>query len=371
MKKFFLPFLALVGATTLFQGCIKSSTSIDESQVIQTPYSLFFTDNSGAMFVSNDGIRYKTVVASDGYPDHALITDGANIVRIKKNIMTSTNNGATFNFSYGPPDLAAEGFVDALGNSKTLNQSMIINIPKWGHTYVASREITTGQNYFGMAGSVAGSIYLSWGPQNFYDTIEVIDASRPVWVTSFTSTKSDTLFAFSAITQTTMYRSGPANTWAKTYATTPIPLDSTKAWYSLGHIGNRIIVIDNKGTAVANGGSPAYYSDDRGNSWIAYSGLPSGTPLNCISTPFEQICLVGTEGKGLYTLNMNTNTFQRIGNGLPADCVVRNIAFKENIYKNGNKKQYVYVATNSGIYQSTDLGFNFVKTIPGNYTTIY
>lgn len=141
--------------------------------------------------------------------------------------------------------------------------------------------------------------------------------------------------------------------------------DTMQAFFSIGHLNNRLFAIDN----IGNRG--IYFSDDFGVNWFTVSGIPAATPLMCIESPFEEICLVGTDGKGLYKLNPNTNVFEPCNNGLPTNCVVRNIAFKENIFKDGTKKQYVYLATNSGIYQSTDKGNSFVLTIPGNYVNVY
>jgi hypothetical protein len=57
--------------------------------------------------------------------------------------------------------------------------------------------------------------------------------------------------------------------------------------------------------------------------------------------------------------------------GLGTNITVRNIIAKERTYKNGVKEQYVYIATDQGIYQSKDGGVNWVRTIAGNYVTVY
>jgi hypothetical protein len=51
--------------------------------------------------------------------------------------------------------------------------------------------------------------------------------------------------------------------------------------------------------------------------------------------------------------------------------VVRGVVGKENIYKNGNVSKFVFVATNRGLYKSSDLGENWTKVVGGNFTAIY
>ena len=373
--------LLYFGALTLltsafFFSCTKTASTINDSQAIATPYSLYFTDVNGALYNTNDGKTTKVIFTSNGSNSRSFVTYGNNILWIMDNLYASTNNGVNFNFSLGSPDLAMDGFRDVNGKQCGLNQSMMINVPAWNDAYVATRTVGGG-NYFGMAESYSGGVYMTWHPEVLYDTVAIVAPNFGFYASSFTFLPNSTLIAYSACSQTCMHRSGSATTrW--TYkpadsATTPFPpsLDTSKGWFSLGHINNRAILIDNKGTAMTNGFSAAYYSDDNGLNWSAYTGLPANTPITCIASPFEQVCLVGTDGKGVYLLNPNTNSFQPSNNGLPSNVTVRNIAFKQNVYKNGTVQQYVYLATNQGIYQSADLGADWVLTIPGNYVTIY
>ena len=72
-------------------------------------------------------------------------------------------------------------------------------------------------------------------------------------------------------------------------------------------------------------------------------------------------------------LNTNTNTFLPSNNGLASNLTVRNIAYKTNIYKNGNNinNNFVYIATNQGIYMSIDNGNNWTLAFAGNYVNVY
>jgi hypothetical protein len=138
-----------------------------------------------------------------------------------------------------------------------------------------------------------------------------------------------------------------------------------KPAYCFGHFNNRVIALINN--CVSHG---AWYSDDTGRNWTAYPGLPQNDLL-CIGAPFEETCLVGTRGAGLYVLNTQTNSFQQCINGLASNLTVRSIAAKQNTYKNGTVITYVYLATDQGLYQSRDGGITWTRTLDGNYTAVY
>jgi len=285
-----------------------------------------------------------------------MATSGENLLVVKPNVYYEINNAANFNVSYGYP--AQYKHLGVNGEVLPLNQTMIINSPAWGHMYVASVD-PDPTNYFGIAWTTQNGIINSWSPENYYDTDHIVNLPRCAM--SFTQMENGTMVCIDTLGNCFYRHSATlADRWEE--GGTALPANG---YYSAGHINNRIIAIDTKG---ANG---AYYSDDLGTSWNSISGLPTGRPLLSISSPYEQVCLVGTDSAGVYVLNEGTGSFQPANSGLPPYTVVRGIAFKENIYKNDTKQQYVYLATNTGIYQSVDMGLNWVKTIPGNFVAVY
>ena len=70
-------------------------------------------------------------------------------------------------------------------------------------------------------------------------------------------------------------------------------------------------------------------------------------------------------------MNVNTHAFQPCNNGLGNNLIVKGIAAKENIFKNGTLEKLVYIATNRGVYKSSDNGQNWVLIKSGNFTAIY
>jgi len=207
----------------------------------------------------------------------------------------------------------------------------------------------------------------------------------PVKITSMTLLPGDVVAGYDAVRNRNFYKTGIDVRWRECTGggtvpyvgnpliTTGSPLPLTpsadndvlySSMFSYGHFNNRLIAIDVLGQ---KGG---WFSDDTGRTWAQYSGLPTNTPLWCVNSPFEQICLIGSQA-GLYMLNQNTNVFQPSNNGLGTNVIVKGIAFKENLYKNAQHEKFIFLATNKGLYMSKDMGQNWTLTYQGNFTAIY
>jgi hypothetical protein len=386
---------------TVLYGCTKKMNGIDNSQIIETPYSLYFSDTAGALYNSNDGKTIQKIVfKADGVPCRAICTINNNLLWAKNNLYISMNNGKNFNHAFD--SLAYYRGYACNGLYIDLNQSMIINIPSWNESFTVTNDIDPNNflgvvfslNYDGILGSWWLDIPDSLGQMGNYGDA---DPNYLIRMTSFTYMPNGVLAGYDAHSNRNFYRT--QNTLWNECSANPDSNDAggfgignkanrsgiqlphhdrpfkttrdTTARYSYGHYNNRLIAIDN----INCNGNGAYYSDDTGRTWTQYPnvgayGLPS-KPLLCIASPFEEICLIGTDSAGLYMYNSNTGTWQQNVNGLGKNLVVRNIAFKENVYKNGTRVKYVYLATNQGIYQSTDGGKNWTLTIKGNYVAIY
>jgi hypothetical protein len=85
---------------------------------------------------------------------------------------------------------------------------------------------------------------------------------------------------------------------------------------------------------------------------------------------FGQVLLVGTSQYGMFRVG-NGTIFEQVNNGLESNLIVRNITANSDIYKNKAIKQYVYIATNKGIFRSLDLGANWIMVKPDNTVLIY
>jgi hypothetical protein len=381
----------VVAILASLHSCTKKVSGIDNNQVIETPFSLFFSDTAGALYSSNDGKTIRsTLFHADGYPSYAICVANNNLLWGKNALFLSGNNGVNFNHAFDSfghyPGVACNGF------PINVNQSMMIDIPDWNRVYTVSFEPWAG-NYLGLRFSLSSGQQGTWWTEGRPDTEgncgNYGDEPYTITMTSLTMLKNGVLCGYDGMHNREFYKTEPF-LWKETtanpdsinhpgagipgrYSGSPLPhcdvfsgsFDTT-ARYSYGHYNNRLIAIDLKNCA-ANG---AYYSDDTGKNWFHYSGLPN-KPLLCIASPFEETCLIGTAGAGLYILNTNTGVWQQCNNGLGSNLIVRNIAFHKNVYKDASVKKYIFLATNQGIYTSTDNGLNWTLTLPGNFVNIY
>jgi hypothetical protein len=388
------PLFSIFGLLTLIavgvHSC-KKTEGIDNNNVILTPYSLYFADTAGALYKTNDGRKHEGVVfPPDGRFTRALTASGNNLLWAKSYLYVSNNDGNNFSLTYD----SLSRFIGLSCTSDTayMNQSMLVNLPRWDNRVYTMSSSSSTNNWMGLVASDNNGNIRTWNFSASYDTFGV--GTMPIRMKSLTMLADGTLcgLAYSGpadgdlINHRNFVKAGKddniyANRWKEVTANpknlpyvfmgnmsgTPLPPYGTytaTGFFTLGHLNNRLIAID----ATCNYG--AWYSDDKGANWRPYGGLPTGTPLLCIEAPFEEVCLVGTAGKGLYILNVQTDQWEPNNKGLASNLTVRSIAAKQNVYKNGTVRKFIYLATNKGIYESSDGGRNWTMTIGGNYVSV-
>jgi hypothetical protein len=362
MLHYYLRYLSacLLSMCIVFSACQKRTNGIVNNQVIETPYSLFFADTAGTLLNTNNGDSInKIAFYPDGFPTRAICVADTNLIFIKRNLYLSFNNTNQFNHAY---DSVPSYPLLAVNNLPfDLNQSMILNAADESRVYVVSVD-PSPTNYLGVAYSLKNGILGSYILDTLVDSSVLKRGGSTI--TSLTELTNNVLIGYDAVKNRVFY---------KTSATTPWYEDTTNnlpvgGWFSLGHYNNQVIAIDNSGRY------GAWYSNDQGATWTQFTGLPANRPLLCVASPFDQVLLVGTDSAGVYILNTNTGgagTFQSDNYGLDNYVVVRGIASKQNLFKNNTNQEYIYLATNHGIYQSVDRGQHWIKHIVGNFVAIY
>lgn len=381
----------LLSLMALGTNSCKKTEGIDNNNAILTPYSLYFADTAGALFKTNDGRTHAGVIfPPDGRFTRAVTASGNNLLWAKSNLYVSNNDGKNFSITYDTVSRFAN--ISCTYDSVYLNQSMLVNLPRWDNRVYTTSSATSPNNWTGLIASDNNGNIRTWNFNASYDTFGV--GTMPVRMKSLTMLADGTLcgLAYSGpsydnqVNHRNFVKAGKddniyANRWKEVTANPenipyifmgnmsgrPLPpygpYKDTGFFY-LGHLNNRLIAIDAKCKY------GAWYSDDKGANWQPYSGLPIGTPLLCIEAPFEEVCLVGTAGKGLYILNVQTDQWEPNNKGLASNLTVRSIAAKQNVYKNGTVRKFIYLATNKGIYESADGGRNWTLTIAGNYVSV-
>jgi len=157
----YLTFGLLVAAIISIYSCTKKVNGINNDQVVETPYSLYFSDTAGALYNSTDGKTIKTIFNPDGFPCRAICVDNSNILWAKTNLYASINNGVNFNHAYD--SLTQNPFKSCNGLNMDLNQSMMIDIPDWSMAFTTSTYNSFSENYLGVVFSLnVGGILGSW-----------------------------------------------------------------------------------------------------------------------------------------------------------------------------------------------------------------
>ncbi len=334
------PLLLLLIAALAVSSCRKEN-GIDNNKVVLTPYGVFFGDKVGLLQNTNDGLSYRTFnsLKGDGAIMRSIIVSAENIILIKKNLFVSDNNGLDFNQGKG-----------SAVNPTANWASMILDVPGFGtappRIYLAST-VPNGVQYSEDHG-------VTWTQESTTSWGSITGAN----VSSFAYTPNGFLFGMDQ-TGANLYLKHGSLMWNQSANATGLP---NGIWY-LSSFNNTVLAIDR------NGAGGVQYSNDTGLTWTKYAGIPGNQQIYACSAPLGQTLLAGTDSAGVYRLS--GGVFVQSNNGLKPFTSVYGITGKQDTYKNGIIKRYVYIATNFGLYRSEDLGQNWVLAMPGDFRTIW
>lgn len=338
-KVYLLPlllFTAITG-TLVGSGCRKEN-GIDNNSVIRTPYGVYFSDRLGALYGTNDGKTYKSVFPTDGYTSRTtLCTSGENILWVKKNLHLSEDNGLNFN----QPKVNSAYITPPTGLRWN---SIMLDVPRFGTVYAANANSGTG-----VASSRDNGV--TWS-----DDAPLFSG---VTIQSFTQTKNGNVYAIDNTGGLIYEKTAQLSPWTQVTVAAPLPAGS----YQLSHFNNALVAAD------ATGANGIWYSNNGGQNWDQYVGMPTNQEIFSVNAPFDQVLLAGCDSAGVFRLN--GNSFVPSNNGLTPFTKVYGIVGKQDMYKNDKVIQYVYIATSNGLFRSEDLGQNWTLVRAGDYRAIY
>jgi hypothetical protein len=322
------------------QSC-KKENGIDNNNVITRPYSLFASDTIGTIVKTNDGKSFTTAFPGDGRHARAIVVSGPNVVMIKNDqAYYSENNGNIF--------------LDV----KLTNYQAPIDVP-WNSfiKYVQSHNRIIVTNVLSGVGQTS---YSNSNGQSYMPDTNYVPHDKPNALRTFAQLDNGNLFGFSPTGSINNFsalymREGVDEPWKPVETDLPMPFE-----WQLTNYGNSLIAYD------YNSGEGAYYSTDNGKKFNKISGLPLSTKLTCAWGGFE-IVVIGTP-KGAYLYK--NGKFEASNSGLDVNTAVYGVVGKQNIYKNNETRNFLFLATSTGLYKSEDLGRTWVKVRPGIFTAI-
>lgn len=319
------------------QSC-KKENGIDNETVIKKPYGLYIASANGELLNTNDGDNYLTLFPVDRFPMRSLVYSDSGIFFIKKNLHYSLNNGRDFNVSTTNVAPSVSPWQNGMWSAFDQQRIYVASILGSGVLFSTDE----GKNWFEDSKWDAGIIAFG--------------------ISSFSQLKNNALFCHSNTTDSIYKKDNAGDNWSFVPQVN-IPPPTTGNYY-LSHFDNTLLMTDQTGV---NG---VYYSNtpNSGLTWAKYPGLPNRL-LHATAAPFDEVLLVGTDSFGVYRLQ--SGQFVPSNNGLENSTTVYGIVGKDNVYKNGARRRYIYLATNKGIYRSEDLGQNWIQVKPGNYVAVY
>lgn len=337
--------LALVAFSALvIQSCGKREPLVvDNGQIIIKPYSLYIVDTFGQITNTNDGNTYRTVFDPSGLPGRAIATSGENVIWAQSNGLWSLDHKDNTTLQFNPIriDISPIAF----------NQSMVLDVPDQHRIYMA------GNQGKGVIYSDSNGKANTWKVDNAFSPT----LSGSVLMTSFALLDDGAVAGYDYVNNRTFIKSDVNAFWEEK-KNTGLP---TGGKFFISHLRNTLVAAD------SSGAKGIFFSEDKGNSWKPYTGLPTGAQVLCMQPVFGQALLVGTVRDGLFRLPLNSTNLEGVNSGLDAGAVIRGIASKSNLYKNDRIVELVYLATDKGIYRSLDIGVTWFLAKPDNSVLIY
>lgn len=342
MQKRFLPSVLLASFISLvaLQGCKKENgLGVDNDKVVKTPYSLYVANSEGWLINSTDGERYSSIFPPDGYAPNLIITSGKNLLFLKENLHLSENNGKNFN--------------PVFSNVKKFPwQTMAYDFLNHKRIYITSNT-AKGISYSDDNGK-------TW----VEDTNWEVNLPPSFEISSFSGLGNGALYSYSNVNNVLFRKDNAGALWRPVTMEGLFPVDGTA--FFLTSNNNTLYLTDH------NGIGGVWYSEDEGLHWtrIGQNQLPMNHHWNCAASPNGgKTFLVGTDSMGVF--RADNGNFVSATVGLEKNTTVYSMAVKRNTYKNDVTRNYVFIATNIGIFRSEDNGLTWDKMSFGPYDGKY
>ncbi len=339
------------------ESCTRSN-GIDNNQVITKPYTLYFVDTNGVIYNTNDGDRIALERGPDGLPASSLHTSGQNLLMRKRNgtnlFVSDGGHGENLNFNPNYKSI----------NPAAFGQNIAVNIDNYvddttDRLYVASNQ-GAGVVYNDSNGNV-GSVWLQ-------DSDDGLAGNSSI--TSYAYTRNGKLFAFDDVSRNIYMKENKDAKWVKKGGG-GLPASGSGRLY-IGDYGNNLIMTGIEAASDVG----VWYSSNDGDSWDKYTDIKDaeGTVIDDITAacaPFGKVVIATTLDNGVWRFSGESATWEYSSFGLEKGTRIYAITAQRNVFKNEAVREYVFIATSTGVYRSDDLGQNWIRIKEGIFTAIF
>lgn len=338
-------------AAFALQGCQQPNNPGPDDGYVLKPYALFIVDDMGQVYSTTDGERFRSWTGTGGLPARSIYTSGHRVLWIAQ---TGTD------LHVSEPDTAAGENLNSNPSYKFLNlaavgPSAVISLPGFNDTpqagardrvYVAS----------GSGKPVAWNDY-NGNPDSVWIHEDGADGLTVSSVTSFAQLPNKKVFAYDDATRSIFVKENISTKWASKQGN-GLPAAGTPTYLTTK--GSDLVVATIKAPA---GSAGIWVSNDEGDNFTKQPDIVSGgnvvSDITSVTGAFGKVLIAATESNGIWRLG-GQGTWEPTF-GLKEGTVVHAIMSKYNVFKSEQKREYIYAATNTGLYRSDDLGLNWIR----------
>lgn len=344
-KHFSAHWLVLALLPFAFSSCEKYN-QVDNSATVKLPYVLFIGGYNGVVQKTNDALSYNSLFNTDNSITRQIIVADSNIIYLKQHVYVSTDDGKMFVRSNG------------LNKIPYINELRKYYLPNTGLYDKGEKRVYICANTDAdLIGN--GDLYVSTDAGKTFN-VESNWAGGAGNPTSITQLKNGDLYIIEDSGK--IWRKQGSNPWTPVAQNTTNRLGrDTTNWY-ISHKGDTLLVID------YNGRQGVYYSLN-GIDWTKCTGMPTKKKILFGNQAFDNNQFyIGYDSAGLYRLN--GTAFESTGVGLPWYAKVGFVEGKSVTYRTDFKRNYLFAATDAGLYISETDGLDWRLIYNGSYSTL-
>lgn len=333
-------YLFILTSLIAMSGCQKYN-QIDNSSTVKTPYVLYIGGYNGTLHKTNDALYFNTLFPTDNSTVRQVLAADSMLLYMKQNFYHSKDEGRDFKVSNVGATIP---FYDLFYKYYLPNTALFDKIEKKVYLCTNTDSLSLTGTELKMSTDLG---------QNFNDEVTGIKPN------SITQLDNNDLFV---IEDTTVARKIGTGPWTIIPSDTAHLPSDTALWY-VAHASDTLFAIDYRGR------DGVYYSIDFARNWIKCIGVPKKHKILFGHKAQGSAFYIGIDSGGLYRLN--GNTFASTSAGIPWYAKVSFVESKRVVYRTDRERNYLFCATDQGLFISETNGLDWKLLKTGSYSTLY